>query len=141
MNIALTLQNLLKINNISRSKLAREIGVHTSTVSNWIEGKDVTAENLEAVCNYFGCSLDYLAGKTNEKTPVLKVKESEKPQLSVEARADQILSGLSTDSTVMLDGKPASPEALEAFRNAVIVGVEMARSINKKKSAKKEEDD
>ena len=56
---------------LSSSKLAREIHVHTSTVSNWLDGKDVKTENLAALCEYFGCSLDYLADSTAEtkKTP------------------------------------------------------------------------
>ena len=71
MNIAQSLQQLLTSSGISRSKLAREIGVHTSTVSNWLDGKEVKAENLSALCAYFGCSLDYLAGQTAqaEKAP------------------------------------------------------------------------
>lgn len=71
MNIAQQLQKLLASANISRSKFAREIGVHTSTVSNWLDGKDVKAENLEAICLYFNCSLDYLTGKISktEKVP------------------------------------------------------------------------
>lgn len=66
MNIALKLQELLKSRGISRSKLAKDIGVHTSTVSNWIDGKDVKSENLAALCSYFGCSLDYLTDTTAE---------------------------------------------------------------------------
>ena len=66
MNIAQTLRKLMDERKLSNSKLAREIGVHTSTVSNWLDGKEVKAENLTALCTYFGCSLDYLAGKTEE---------------------------------------------------------------------------
>lgn len=59
---------------VSNSKLAREIHVHTSTVSNWLDGKDAKAENLTALCDYFHCSLDYLAGTTleTEKAPTSK---------------------------------------------------------------------
>lgn len=68
MNIAQNLRKLMKEHNLSSSRLAREIHVHTSTVSNWLDGKDVKAENLEALCKYFRCTLDYLAG-TTEKAP------------------------------------------------------------------------
>lgn len=67
MDIALKLQELLNMNGISRSRLAREIGVHTSTVSNWLDGRDVKSENLATLCEYFGCSLDYLTGATQDK--------------------------------------------------------------------------
>lgn len=69
MNIAQGLKELLESKNMSRSKLAREIGVHTSTVSNWLAGKDVKAENLSVLCEYFDCSLDFLAGNIKEKPP------------------------------------------------------------------------
>lgn len=74
MNIAQRLQELLCLKGISRSRLAREIGVHTSTVSNWLDGKEVKAENLSSLCAYFGCSLDYLAGQISaqEKAPTME---------------------------------------------------------------------
>ena len=69
MNIAQPLFALLKSRDISRSKLAREIGVHTSTVSNWLDGKDVKPDNLSALCSYFECSLDYFAQKEKPIVP------------------------------------------------------------------------
>ena len=64
MNIAQNLKLLMEKRGLSNSRLAREIHVHTSTVSNWLDGKEVKAENLTALCEYVGCSLDYLAGST-----------------------------------------------------------------------------
>ena len=77
MNIAQSLHALMKENGFSNSKLARKLGVHTSTVSNWLSGKDVKAENLSAICELFGCSMDYLAG----------IEEKEKPPLQPEGRS------------------------------------------------------
>lgn len=67
MNIAQSLKALMSERKLSNSKLAREIHVHTSTVGNWLDGKDVKAENLETLCEYFGCSLDYLVGADGGK--------------------------------------------------------------------------
>lgn len=61
MNIAEPLKRVMEEKGISRSRLAREIGVHTSTVSNWLEGKDVKLENLATLCAYFERSMDYFA--------------------------------------------------------------------------------
>jgi transcriptional regulator with XRE-family HTH domain len=71
MNIAQNLKHLMEERGLSNSRLAREIHVHTSTVSNWLDGKEVKSENLTTLCKYFGCSLDYLTGSTTEtkKTP------------------------------------------------------------------------
>lgn len=77
MNIAQPLRKLMDERNLSNSKLAREVGVHTSTVSNWLDGKEVKAENLTALCTYFNCSLDYLAGKM-EETKKAPTDESER---------------------------------------------------------------
>ena len=70
MNIAQNLKNLMVQHQLSSSKLARELHVHTSTISNWLDGKDVRVENLSALCDYFGCSLDYLVGNDAEKKPI-----------------------------------------------------------------------
>ena len=70
MNIAQNLKKLMVQHRLSSSKLARELHVHTSTVSNWLDGKDVRVENLSALCDYFGCSLDYLVGNDAEKKPI-----------------------------------------------------------------------
>lgn len=67
MNIAQNLRKLMESQKLSNSKLARELGVHTSSVSRWLDGKDVNTENLELLCNYFNCSLDYLADSTDTK--------------------------------------------------------------------------
>jgi len=80
MNIAQPLRKLMDERKLSNSKLAREVGVHTSTVSNWLDGKEVKAENLTALCTYFGCSLDYLAGKM-EETKKAPTPEGERPVL------------------------------------------------------------
>ena len=82
MNIARKLQELLDKNHLSRSKLAREIGVHTSTITNWLDGKDAKLEKLSALCDYFGCTIDYLAGE-EQKTPAdpeISGREFEKHQ-------------------------------------------------------------
>lgn len=63
MNIAEPLKKMMEQKGISRSKLGREIGVHTSTVSNWLDGKDVKLENLAILCSYFDCSMDDFVGE------------------------------------------------------------------------------
>lgn len=67
MEISQTLQKLMKEHGLSSSKLARELGVHTSTVSNWLNGKEIKLDNLNLLCEYFGCSLDYFSPGLEEK--------------------------------------------------------------------------
>lgn len=94
MNIAQPLRKLMDERKLSNSKLAREVGVHTSTVSNWLDGKEVKAENLTALCTYFGCSLDYLAGKVEEakKAPTPKSERDVDPDIRRVERARKNMS-------------------------------------------------
>lgn len=84
MNIAQNLKKLMVQHRLSSSKLARELHVHTSTVSNWLDGKDVRVENLSALCDYFACSLDYLVGNDAEKKSTQEDERNQQPELDDE---------------------------------------------------------
>ncbi|MCX4363769.1 MAG: helix-turn-helix transcriptional regulator [Clostridia bacterium] len=57
------LTELLKTNNISKRKLAKEIGVSAMSVSDWSTGKvQPTADNIYMVAVFFNESADYLLG-------------------------------------------------------------------------------
>ncbi len=61
MNISKTLAELIAgCPLLSRSKLARDMGVHTSTVTNWLNGAQPKIERLVELAAYFGVSLDEL---------------------------------------------------------------------------------
>lgn len=86
MDISKGLTMLLQSNNVSRSRLARELGVHTSTVTNWLDGKDPKSENLSDVCKYFGVDLEFL--QTGESP------QKEKAPTEAEARKEIVLKTL-----------------------------------------------
>jgi transcriptional regulator with XRE-family HTH domain len=69
MDIAQKLSELMASRQMSRGALARALGVHTSTVTNWLSGKAVKSETLPAICDVFGCSIDYLLGAETKKEP------------------------------------------------------------------------
>lgn len=57
------LTELLKIHNLSKRALAREIGVSVASICDWSTGKvQPTAENIYLVAKYFNESSDYLLG-------------------------------------------------------------------------------
>jgi transcriptional regulator with XRE-family HTH domain len=60
MSFGKNLCELLKERNVSSYKLAKEIGVHTTTVSNWKMGKRPQIEHVSLVANFFGCTVDEL---------------------------------------------------------------------------------
>lgn len=132
MNIALQLQELLESKGVSRSKLAREIGVHTSTVSNWLEGKDVKSENLATLCSYFNCSLDYLTGTIEEKqkTPILTKKD----ERDIAKKLDEMLGQLGgSDEALMFDGEPLDDETRELLRASLKNQLEMTKRMAKQR--------
>ena len=52
--------NLMSKKGIGAYRLAKDIGVHTSTVSNWKEGASPKIEHLRLVADYFGVTIDEL---------------------------------------------------------------------------------
>ena len=62
--------------NMSKYRLAEEIGVHQTTIKNWLEGNTVpSASDMNKIAVYFDVSVDYLLGKTDKK---------EKPDVNIE---------------------------------------------------------
>ncbi len=119
----------------SPSRAAIEAGLSKSTISKWKTTPDAEPSGtaLKKLSEYFSLSVAEVLGE--------KPKQKEKPAandgsgLSVEERVEQILEGMANDRSgaLMLDGKPASPEAIDALRQAIKMGVEYARKINKEK--------
>lgn len=60
MSFATSLCELMQKNGLSSYKLAKEIGVHVSTVTNWKEGNSPKIEHAKAVADYFGVTVDEL---------------------------------------------------------------------------------
>lgn len=62
--IAERLTSLLKEENISARRLAKELGIPSnSMVYYWLQGKTTpNAEYIIAICDYFNISSDYLLG-------------------------------------------------------------------------------
>lgn len=51
----------------SANGVAKEIGLPSSTITNWKHGKTPRAETLGKIAAYFGVSVDYLQGYTDVK--------------------------------------------------------------------------
>ncbi len=60
------LSELLSENDISAEALAEELGVNASTVRRWKRGaKYMRLGNAVAIANRFGCSLEFLTGRSD----------------------------------------------------------------------------
>jgi len=127
------IQSLMSAYNMTAKQLVIELGLYSSAISDWKRGKALPSyDAIIKISQYFNISSDYLLCLTDDPNKTIKYDGN----LSIESRVDEILSGLdNTDNTLMLDGMPVSPESVNAFRNAVMVGIEMARRINKQNEA------
>jgi len=68
------LKSLRKEKNLNQSEVAEELGIARTTYANYEQGKRFPGkENLIAIAEYFGVSIDYLLGETDEKQSADKV--------------------------------------------------------------------
>ena len=68
------LKELRKEKNLKQSEVAEELGLGRSTYANYEQGKRFPGkENLITIADYFGVSIDYLLGETDEKQSADKV--------------------------------------------------------------------
>jgi len=120
--------------NLTNYAVSKATGVSQSVLSNWKTGKhEPVVETLQALADFFCVSLDFLLGRASLPD---RTTEAESPaELSLEDQIEQVLSGLSDSKsgTLMLDGKPASPEAVESLKSAILFGIEYARKVNSQK--------
>lgn len=58
------IEEMLKTEGLTQSKLASVIGVNQSTVCNWLNGKkEPSIESLWKLADFFDVSIDYLIGR------------------------------------------------------------------------------
>lgn len=60
MSFSLNLCELMNRNGVSSYRLAKKIGVHVSTVSNWKNGIAPKVDHLKLVADFFGVTVDEL---------------------------------------------------------------------------------
>ena len=95
-----------KFAGISQNKIAKEIGISSSQLTKYIDGDiEIGLNSLVKIADYFNCSLDYLIGRTKEKTTNEDIKTACK------------VTGLS-ESTIK-DLKKINTTQVEALINAL----------------------
>lgn len=122
---------LLKKYNVTTYQVAKATGISTASFTGWKQGKwNFKQDKLQKIADYFGVSIEYLmTGKetSDKKEPQLKPKD-EKDIKNIIANTEQLLK----QDGLMLDGKPASQEAIDSILSAIQIGMEMAKKKNKK---------
>jgi transcriptional regulator with XRE-family HTH domain len=64
---AQNLCDLMRKRGVGSYKLAKDIGVHTSTVSNWRDGTEPKLEHLTRLAKYFGVPIEELLAPDGAK--------------------------------------------------------------------------
>jgi transcriptional regulator with XRE-family HTH domain len=59
MEFSQIISELMQKSGTSAYRLAKEVGVHQTTIKNWLTGKtDPSFDKLPKICNFFGVSMD-----------------------------------------------------------------------------------
>ena len=70
------LKELRKEKNLTQSQLSKELNVSLGAIGNWETGNRTPDVNtLSFIANYFGVTVDYLVGKTEQKMPLVNNDE------------------------------------------------------------------
>lgn len=59
--------NICRENGMSPNGAAKEMGLPSSSITNWKQGKAPRAESLLKIADYFSVSVDWLLGNSDEK--------------------------------------------------------------------------
>ena len=69
----LRIRDLREDRDLKQKEMAKLLGVHQTTYSEYELGKiNVPVQVLHLLADFYGVSIDYLLGRTNEKTPYPK---------------------------------------------------------------------
>lgn len=141
------LKYLRERNDITQSQLAKKIGLSRSAIGMYETGeREPDFETLEAIADFFNVDMNFLLGKSydemesqqNEK--FISQSEGSKDG-DIEQMINDILSGLSDSNgvTLMLDGNPTSPKALEYLQESIRANLEHAKRINEMNTNKEKD--
>lgn len=116
------------------SAVATEIGLSRASVSGWKNGKTPTDATALKLAGYFGVPVEDLMASNEEKpAPESRNGLSIKEQKDIARKLEKMMDELEESGDLMFDGDPASEEAKESIRNALAMGLEYARKVNREK--------
>ena len=95
--------------------------------------KTLSSATLSKIAAYFGVSVDYLLGNKEKPAPESRNGLSIKEQKDITRKLEKMMDELEESGDLMFDGDPASEEAKESIRNALAMGLEYARKVNREK--------
>lgn len=109
MDVTITrIVQLIKKANLPEAAFGEALGMGKNTVNNWKAGRSKTyLKKIDSIADYFGVSVDYLLGRTDDPHPVLSNDD-------VKKAIDEYVKNKGKQSTVIrYNGKEQTYETLD----------------------------
>lgn len=126
-------ETLLSTHGVSAYQVAKATGISTGSLSDWKKGRSSPkADKLQKIADYFGVTVDYLLGNEQKEKPAAKSDGlTDRDKRDIARDLEEIMAEIENRETVMFDGDPATDAAKETLRNAIAMGLEYAKKVNK----------
>ena len=126
---------LCKQQGISIGKMCNQLGISRGNLTElkMERIKTLKTDNLIKIAVFFNVSVDYLLGNEEKPAPESRNGLSIKEQKDIARKLEKMMDELEESGDLMFDGDPASEEAKESIRNALAMGLEYARKVNREK--------
>lgn len=131
-------EQLLKEHNVTAYRVAKETGITTATLTSWKQGKYTPKqEKLQKIADYFGVTIDYLLGVSQEKTNSTETAPyyslTDKDERDIAKKLEAMMNELDSDSSLSFMGEPMDEEDRELLRISLENTLRMSREMAKKK--------
>lgn len=114
--------NLIGPKRGAAKELAEYLGFNPNVITNWKNGRNKSyMRYLPEIAEFYGTTVEYLEGKTNEKRPRAQTEGRKIEDILAEARSQ-----LESEKGLMFDGGVASQEAIDSIIAAMEIGLEVA---------------
>lgn len=126
-------EELLKKNNVTAYRVAKETGVTTATLTSWKQGKYTPKmEKLQKIADYFGVTTEYFTGEEKKETPYAITSKDERDiAKDMESIRTKLLNG--ADGPLSYDGEPIPEEDAELLLGQIELMMRRLKPINKEK--------
>lgn len=126
-------EELLKKNNVTAYRVAKETGVTTATLTSWKQGKYTPKmEKLQKIADYFGVTTEYFTGEEKKENPYAITSKDERDiAKDMESIRTKLLNG--SDGPLSYDGEPIPEEDAELLLGQIELMMRRLKPINKEK--------
>lgn len=131
-------EELLNQHGVTAYRVAQETGVTTATLTSWKKGKYTPKrEKLQKIADYFGVTVDYLMGDSEEDKVLAEDKPyftlSEKDERDIAKELEQLMNDLNSSTSLAFMGEPMNDEDRELLRISLENTLRMSKEMAKKK--------